>query len=273
MPTGRVGDHGGVNSHYRRVAVLGSSFAAGPGIDPIIDRFAGRSERNYGHLVAARLGAELSDLTVSGATTETLLETEQRVGWRRFPPQVQGLSADTDLVMITAGGNDLGYIGSMMKASIAGALRSRRVIGALMRRIPMGDVAPAAAADVERAADGLARVVAAVRGRAPSARVLLASYPTVIGPDTTIGAQLPIRAQDLEPLSQLGEAVTAAFARAASAGDAELIKVAEAGRDHGIGSTEPWVNGFRPVDGDGSRFHPNAAGMRGIAELIMEQLD
>lgn len=56
-------------SGFRHVAALGSSFAAGPGVAPIVDRRANRSGRNYAHLVAERLGARLTDLTVSGATT------------------------------------------------------------------------------------------------------------------------------------------------------------------------------------------------------------
>jgi hypothetical protein len=40
---------------------LGSSFASGPGIDPILDARCGRSGSNYAHLVAARLGYELVD--------------------------------------------------------------------------------------------------------------------------------------------------------------------------------------------------------------------
>jgi len=35
---------------------LGSSFASGPGIEPIIDPRCGRSGSNYAHLVAGRLG-------------------------------------------------------------------------------------------------------------------------------------------------------------------------------------------------------------------------
>lgn len=56
---------------YRRVAALRGSFAAGPGIPPIVDRFANRSGRNYAHLLADRLGAQLTDLTVSAATTRS----------------------------------------------------------------------------------------------------------------------------------------------------------------------------------------------------------
>jgi hypothetical protein len=59
---------------YRHVASLGSSFAAGPGIGPVADRAARRSARNYPHLLAARLGAGLTDLTVSGATTATIID-------------------------------------------------------------------------------------------------------------------------------------------------------------------------------------------------------
>src|SRR3954470_1574461 len=58
--------------HIRRIAALGSSYAAGPGIEPVADRRAHRSARNYPQLLAERLGAALTDLTVSGATTETI---------------------------------------------------------------------------------------------------------------------------------------------------------------------------------------------------------
>ena len=76
---------------YRRYVALGSSYAAGPGIDPVIDRTAGRSGRNYAHLLAQAPGAELTDATVSGATTATILNTHQRTLGRRHPPQVRAV--------------------------------------------------------------------------------------------------------------------------------------------------------------------------------------
>jgi hypothetical protein len=52
-----------------RIASLGSSFAAGPEIPPQIEPLAAmRSGQNYPHLLAQRLNAELTDLSVSGAT-------------------------------------------------------------------------------------------------------------------------------------------------------------------------------------------------------------
>jgi lysophospholipase L1-like esterase len=50
----------------------------------------------------------VADLTVSGATTATIVE-RFRVLIRKLPPQLVGLPRDADLVTITAGGNDLRY--------------------------------------------------------------------------------------------------------------------------------------------------------------------
>ena len=61
-------------------------------------------------MLAERLDADLTDVTISGATTATILDTPQiTVTGVRFPPQLRLLSESADLVTITAGGNDLGY--------------------------------------------------------------------------------------------------------------------------------------------------------------------
>lgn len=50
-------------SSFRLIAALGSSFAAGPGIEPIEDAQAMRSSNNYAHQLARRLNAQLNLLT------------------------------------------------------------------------------------------------------------------------------------------------------------------------------------------------------------------
>ncbi|KAK4972937.1 hypothetical protein LTR42_006231 [Elasticomyces elasticus] len=57
---------------------LGSSFAAGPGIEPIINKAAMRSGRNHAHRLAEKLDAELTNLTASGATLLNVLDTPQQ---------------------------------------------------------------------------------------------------------------------------------------------------------------------------------------------------
>ena len=72
-------------AHPRRYVAIGSSYAAGPGIDPAVgDRpaKARQSLRNYPHLIAHRLGLDLADVTSSGATTQDILRRTQFCRWR-----------------------------------------------------------------------------------------------------------------------------------------------------------------------------------------------
>ena len=258
---------------YRHLAALGSSFAAGPGIPPVVDRAAGRSARNYAHLVAERLGAELTDLTVSGATTATILDRSQRVRpWRSVPPQLDGLPADADLVTVTAGGNDLGYIGGMMRTALAGRLADHRPTAALTGLLRREAVHPVSDQQVDAATDGLVRIVAETRRRVPDARVILVDYLSVLGPQTRRSAQTPFTDEEVAVLGGTGDRVTEAFATAAENSGADLITVSAISRDHALGSAEPWVTGFsatlRPAP-----FHPNAAGMRAVADAIVAHLE
>lgn len=261
------------SERFRHIASLGSSFAAGPGIEPVENRAAMRSARNYPHLLAERLRAELTDLTVSGATTATILDTPQRMRGHVFPPQIQGLPADADLVTITAGGNDLKYAGSMIASGYAGRLSERmltRPLGTLLARRGVSAPAPA---DIDRAAAGLARIVEVVHAKAPEARVLLVDYVTVLGPGTVPGRDVPFDAVTLDALRRLGDQVTEAFATAAKRSGAELVQVSARSRDHALGSADPWSRGLPPRIRDlASAFHPSAAGMRGVTAAILDHL-
>ena len=255
----------------RRAALIGSSFAAGPDIDPIIEADAGRSANNYGEIVARNLGATITDLAVSGATTANMLSTVQRFGRRRFPPQVPQLPPDADLVMITGGGNDLGYLQSIMPAAMAGrfdgslptrplALATRLIFGT-----PKGK-------DTEVAASGLTQVVQAVRDRAPGARIVLVGYPVLFAADSVTDPQERIRPDDLAAIKQIGQRLDRAYELAAERTGAELIRTWEFSRDHAAGSARPWVNGIRGVPGDGAALHPNAAGHRAMADAVLALL-
>ncbi|MFF1309065.1 SGNH/GDSL hydrolase family protein [Streptomyces sp. NPDC058307] len=261
--------------HIRHIAALGSSYAAGPGIEPVADRRAHRSARNYPQLLAERLGAALTDLTVSGATTETITSTPQRVGFRTFAPQLDGLPADADLVTVTAGGNDLQYIGSMVRLALAARFSSRRLsrpLGSMLRRDGVPRPSPA---DIDRAVTGLVRVVEEVRGRARDARVILVDYLTVVGPDTGYCRATPFDETTREEFRRLGGQVADVFTRAATRTGAELVAMGPRSRDHALGSPHPWVTGLPERlsrSGLTGAFHPNSAGMRAVAGAIADQL-
>lgn len=264
-----------MSAHFRHVAALGSSFAAGPGIEPMEDRAAGRSARNYPHLLTERLGAELTDLTVSGATTETVLDVPQRRMRREFPPQLQGLPAHADLVTITVGGNDLNYVGSMFGLGIAGRVSSYPWVRPLRRALPRPQVPNRTPDAVEGAAANLARVVDAVRGRTPDARIILVDYLTVIGTDTRHSREAPFDQAAVDGLRRLGDQVSRVFEVAASRSGAELVRMGERSRGHALGSANPWVTGlpdrFRHLR-TVAPFHPNAEGMRAVTDAVIEHL-
>jgi hypothetical protein len=96
---------------------MGSSFAAGPGIGrrvPGSPRRAWRSTQNYAHLLAARLGLDLVDVTYSGATALELIDGAQ----------IEALTESTGLVTVTCGGNDVGYVPRLTMASLPWPVRS-----------------------------------------------------------------------------------------------------------------------------------------------------
>jgi len=256
---------------FGHVASLGSSFAAGPGIRPVENRMAMRSARNYPHLLAERLGARLTDLTVSGATTATILRTPQRVLGLGFPPQVSGVSADVDLVTVTAGGNDVNYLGSVLRAAYAGRLSEGFFTRRLGRRLGRGGVPRLQEAVVDGAAEGLASVVRAARICAPHARVLLVGYLTVLEPDARFTPDTPFAPETRDALLAIADGLTEAFTQAGAVTGAELVDVAQRSRGHGLGSGHPWIRGFAPFHPAAS-FHPNLTGMQAVADAIAEHL-
>lgn len=76
----------------QHLVALGSSFAAGPGIDPVADVQAMRSSNNYAHQLTRRLDWQLTGLSVSGATSANVVDTPQQsqVGPGQFPPPAGG---------------------------------------------------------------------------------------------------------------------------------------------------------------------------------------
>jgi lysophospholipase L1-like esterase len=257
---------------YEHLVSLGSSMAAGPGIPPIVDKAAMRSGRNYPHLLADQLGATLTDLTISGATTETVLRTSQR-GMRgnSFAPQIEGVPADADLATVTIGGNDLryvvGFFAGVVTAPVAMLPLLGRTATILTRR---ATPAPDDLA-IAKVTTGMVEIVEQIRERAPSARVVLVDYLTLVGPDARWSFELPLSRGQMTHLRRVGTALEGAFAAAADISGADLVKASDASSDHGIGSPEPWVVGLKPRAA-AAPFHPNAAGMQAVADLIAGQL-
>jgi lysophospholipase L1-like esterase len=234
-----------------RYVALGSSFAAGPGIDPIVHAPAGRSGNNYAHLVATRQDDAA--------------------------PQLDAVTADTALVTITAGGNDLEYVGTFSRGSFLNTwakpatILGRRVANRIRARVSYLKDETA----YQAVTDSLVTVVERVRERSPNARVLLVDYLTLVGPSTRPRLDVPLNEEQLPSIAMMADGLAGAFAKAAATTGADLVAASTAGREHAIGSPEPWTTGFSlrpPSFGGFVSYHPNAAGMRAVADLVVQTL-
>ena len=254
------------------IAALGSSFAAGPGIEPIVDAGAMRSGNNYAHQLARQLETRLVDLTVSGATTANILDTPQQlVDGSVYPPQVAGLPVEADVVTITAGGNDLQFAGAMLYAAWLRIDPESPMTSMFRQMLPHG--IPQATDDaVALATQGLVRIVDRVRATAPGARVFLVDYLTVL--DEASEPATPFSGEEVTQLLGVQDAVGRVFTGAATRTGADLVLASSLSAGHALGSTAPWVQPFHRIPAQtGASFHPNAAGMSVIAAELARVLE
>ena len=109
-------------------------------------------------------------------------------------------------------------------------------------------------------AESLKEVGRTLRARSPRARVLFV-YLTLLPPAGTTAPPL----SDVDVA--LGRRVADTLERLTGC---EWLRVAEASREHHAWSAEPWTTKFGlPLPGRPAPLHPNAEGMRAVANLIV----
>ncbi|MCX7282887.1 MAG: SGNH/GDSL hydrolase family protein [Novosphingobium sp.] len=231
-----------------RYVAMGSSFAAGPGVGPNTPDTparCGRGTLNYPNLLAARLKLALVDATCSGATTEHVLGP-----WNEVPPQIESVTADTRLVTITIGGNDVNFVGNIF-ASACEMMTTPEPRCQKWREI--------SDAEWQADEDRMRRIVREVRERAPKARIVFVDYITVL-PASDGCAALAISPQRLEQSKAAATRLASLTARVAREERAEVFRFSAMSRSHAPCSAEPWSNGLSAPQGDGIPVHPNRLG-------------
>lgn len=259
---------------YGLIVALGSSFAAGPGIEPYDDVAAMRSSNNYAHHLARCLDAQLVDLTVSGATTANVVDTPQQsaMGTSEFAPQLADLPANADVVTVTVGGNDLQFAGSMLCTALLREDPDSPLLDMMGTTFPDG-IPEVSEAVVAEATQGLIRVVDGVRAKAPRARVVLVDYVSVLEAGISAPETTPFTAAELPKLLSLQNGVARVFADAAAQRDVDLLVASELSRGHSLGSPDPWVQPYdSALENIAGSFHPNEAAMMAIADALARLL-
>lgn len=243
-----------------KYVAMGSSFAAGPGITNSADVPAnrcGRSADNYAQQIARRRNLTLTDVSCGGAMTANILGP-----WNELPAQMDAVDADTRLVTVTIGGNDVGYIGGLFGASCV----AQRGDDNARSCPPISEPDDAAFAALE---ERMAQIPIEVRRRAPSARVVFVDYLSVLPPSGVCEAT-PLSAAHADLSRAIERRLRETTARAAARGGADVLRASELSAEHSACASAPWMNGFPAPEG-GSPYHPNLQGMTAVADAL-EQL-
>ena len=158
-----------------RYTALGDSYTAGPLIPLPLPPFGClKSSSNYPRLAQLRLRyAEFRDASCSGAETEDMTQP-QNVTPGPNPPQFDALSADTELVTITIGGNDIGF------TSIAEDCVSPSPFGSPCRDQYVQGGQDEVSRRIAETAPKVAAVIQGIHERSPAARVLVLNYSAIL---------------------------------------------------------------------------------------------
>lgn len=223
---------------------LGDSYASGYGVPPY-DGACGRSASAYAEQLNRRSGIDLDDFVAcAGATTATLVSGGQ----------LDALDAQTDLVTLTIGGNDIGW-SSAVVACLAGTDPECAAATAATRsRIT---------AQLPALLDSLYTQVAR---RAPHARIVVTGYPRLFSP--YYGPYLGASAPEQRALNDGANLLNKVIATAAKKHRFTFVDVTNRFRGHGVNAPHAWVTG--PYDP--AAFHPNADGYRAYTRAVAASL-
>lgn len=218
---------------------LGDSYASGYGVGPY--SACGRSAAAYALHVDGRKHIALDDFVAcAGATTASLVSGGQ----------LNALDAQTRLVTLSIGGNDIGW-SNAVRACLGGTDAQCTGSIAFVRNVVQTQL-PAL----------LAGVYAQVAADAPHATVLVVGYPRLFSPE--FGAYLGASTTEQQALNDGADLVNSVIAAAASAAGFDFVDVTHRFDGHGVNADDPWITSpFDPA-----ALHPNAEGWDALAAAV-----
>ncbi len=252
---------------------LGDSYTAAPGVpDTDLTTGCARSSNNYPSLVAAELGAQLIDVSCSGASTLNLVGVQQNNGVV-IPPQFDAVTPDVDVVTLGMGGNDeelfstlVGTCAQLASSDPEGSPCRDRAAAARGGKDPLVKKTTVIGDRVTAALTG-------IRDRAPDAQVVLVGYPQPVPGQGTCSI-LPLATGDYPYVRSITAKLNDALRKAAKATDTTYVDVGAASAGHDIcAGTNAWVNGLQTDMSKAVAFHPFANEQQAVAEMVLEKLE
>jgi lysophospholipase L1-like esterase len=252
---------------------LGDSYAAGPGIPMQIAPYGcAKSDHNYAHLAAGRLGEPVfRDPTCSGAKTDHMT-TQQGVTPGPNPPQFDSLDPDTAKVSITIGGNDIGFSSIAEDCFALTPQGSPTAPGGspCKDKYTNPDGSDEVSNRIAATAPKVAQVLQGIHARAPLVSVYVVNYSAIL-PHQGGGCwpQLPLAEGDVPWLRAKQVELHQMLADQAAANVAVLVDVyaASVGHDACQLPTVRWIEPATPSS-PAAPVHPNIWGMQAMADLL-----
>jgi lysophospholipase L1-like esterase len=290
-----------MSAAYTYVA-LGDSFSAGEGVRPFL-RSGGTCDRSsrgyptgvrppgfakplyaiasgkkpvgsgganmYGSTQSVRTAAHVTWVTraCSGATTRNVLPASlggtPQAGAGGTTQLDDAALKSADLVTLTIGGNDVGYVEALAICIIGDC------------NTPAFEQQKASLIDSTE--PKLEAVFRAIAAKAPRARIFVLGYPQLFPAEASLQAcpALAVFAGEQDMLRRLGTRLNDTIASAASHAGSRVrfVPVADRFAGHEIcGSKGPWLNAIvRGTSGagiDAGSFHPNLGGQSGYAAAV-----
>jgi lysophospholipase L1-like esterase len=256
---------------YTRYVALGDSFASVGTLTMLRTDPLGcfRATDNYPSGVAARLGvAAFVDVTCGGATTVHMTQP-QSVPLGQNAPQLTALTADTDLVTLTIGGNDIGF-GEIVQT--CATLSLTNPFGAPCQAHYAAGGVDQLGARIAQTATLVDAVLAGVHARAPQARVVVVGYLRILPPTTGCWPLVPFASGDVAYFDGVEHRLNGMLGERAAANGATFVNPGETtGHDVCQLPGNKWVEGLIPTSLS-APVHPNATGQAHVADLVAAAL-
>jgi lysophospholipase L1-like esterase len=254
------------------IVALGDSYTAGDLIP--LDLTAKplgctRSTKAYPVLVASALKAPLVDAACGGAGVQYMTGA-QPTNLGTNPPQLNALASDDSVVMLTLSGDDMGFwstLDTCMELSVTD------LFGSPCERHYTSAGTDQLAARVIAETEKITTVLAAIRARAPRARVLVVGYPDLFPQRGGCWPAVPITNGDIAYLRSTELLLNAMLAGDARAAGATFVDTytPTIGHDFCQSASVKDVEGLVPTS-LAYPFHPNARGQAVMAAAVLAAL-
>ncbi|MEU8046120.1 SGNH/GDSL hydrolase family protein [Micromonospora echinofusca] len=214
---------------------LGDSYSSGVGAGPYDLSTCLRSQKSYAPLwAAANAVTSFTFPACGGAVTSDVINN-----------QVGSLSATTTLVTITIGGNDAGFADVITSCRFGSTSNCTNAVN------------EAKAFATTTLPGRLDATYAAIRDRAPNARLIVLGYPRLF--ETGSCGLLAMSTYKRTILNEAADVLATVISGRAAAAGATFADTRPYFAGHGVCAADPWI---RDVSGVIEAYHPDADGYR-----------